>query len=148
MRVEAYLTAPERARAGAVGLHLLVNGRPVRDRPLARAVAQAYGSVLEPGRYPVGVVYVDVPLSQVDVNVHPQKAEVRFADGRSLFDAVTRELHVALSRAFSLPAGSGFRPRPYAFRSPASTPDPWQLAPGDAAAPAPPDPGQRLDLTV
>jgi len=104
MRIEAYLAPPERARAGAVGLHLLVNGRPVRDRPLARAVAQAYGSVLEAGRYPVGVVYVEVPPASVDVNVHPQKAEVRFADGRALFDAVTRELHTALARAFSLPA--------------------------------------------
>src|SRR5579872_2216690 len=84
LRVEAFLAAPERARAGAVGLHLLVNGRPVRDRQLARAVAQAYGSVLEPGRYPVGVVYVEVPPSEVDVNVHPQKAEVRFAEGRAL----------------------------------------------------------------
>ncbi len=104
MRVEAHLTPPERARAGALGLHLLVNGRPVRDRGLARAVAQAYGSVLEPGRYPVGVVYIDLPPADVDVNVHPQKAEVRFADARALFDAVTRELHEALARAFSLPA--------------------------------------------
>ncbi|HEX4447013.1 MAG TPA: DNA mismatch repair endonuclease MutL, partial [Polyangiaceae bacterium] len=104
MHIEAHLAPPERARAGATGLHLLVNGRAVRDRALARAVAQAYGSVLEPGRYPVGVVYVDVPSSEVDVNVHPQKAEVRFADGRALFDAVTRELHSALARAFSLPA--------------------------------------------
>jgi len=110
MRVEAYLAAPERARAGTVGLHLLVNGRPVRDRPLARAVAQAYGSVLEPGRYPVGVVYVEVPPDRVDVNVHPQKAEVRFADGRALLDAVTRELHAALARAFSLPALGAGRP--------------------------------------
>jgi DNA mismatch repair protein MutL len=104
MRVEAHLAPPERARAGAAGLHLLVNGRPVRDRALARAVAQAYGSVLEPGRYPVGVVYVEVPAAEVDVNVHPQKAEVRFADARALFDAVTRELHAALASAFSLPA--------------------------------------------
>jgi len=104
MEVEAHLAPPERARAGAAGLHLLVNGRPVRDRALARAVAQAYGSVLEPGRYPVGVVYVEVPAADVDVNVHPQKAEVRFADARALFDAVTRELHAALARAFSLPA--------------------------------------------
>jgi DNA mismatch repair protein MutL len=103
LRIEAHLAPPERARAGAVGLTLLVNGRPVRDRALARAVAQAYGSVLEPGRYPVGVVYVDLPPDQVDVNVHPQKAEVRFAEGRALFDAVTRELHTALARAFSLP---------------------------------------------
>jgi DNA mismatch repair protein MutL len=104
MQLEAHLAPPERARAGATGLHLLVNGRPVRDRALARAVAQAYGSVLEPGRYPVGVVYVEVPAAEVDVNVHPQKAEVRFADARALFDAVTRELHTGLARAFSLPA--------------------------------------------
>jgi DNA mismatch repair protein MutL len=110
MRVEAYLAPPERARAGAVGLHLIVNGRPVRDRSMARAVAQAYGSVLESGRYPVGIVHVDVPPAEVDVNVHPQKAEVRFADGRALFDAMTRELHGALARAFSLPALGQGRP--------------------------------------
>jgi DNA mismatch repair protein MutL len=149
LRIEGHLTAPERARAGAVGLHLLVNGRPVRDRPLARAVAQAYGSVLEPGRYPVGAVYVDLPPDQVDVNVHPQKAEVRFADGRALYDAVTRELHAALARAFNLPA-LGTR-RPWSFhRAPRETSDageplttrfvaegdpqalggdPWELAP-------------------
>ena len=50
MRIEAHLAPPERARAGAVALTLLVNGRPVRARALARAVAQAYRSVLEPGR--------------------------------------------------------------------------------------------------
>jgi DNA mismatch repair protein MutL len=104
LRIEAHLASPERARAGALGLRVFVNGRPVRDRPLARAVAQAYGSVLEPGRYPVGVVYVDLPSDVVDVNVHPQKAEVRFADARAVHDATTRELHAALGRAFSLPA--------------------------------------------
>jgi DNA mismatch repair protein MutL len=138
MRIEAHLAGPERARAGAVGLHLYVNGRPVRDRQLARAVAQAYGSVLEPGRYPVGVVHVDLPPAQVDVNVHPQKAEVRFSDGRALLAAVTRELHQALARAFSVPALGATR----AWSTPASyppaagvdpvsgaTPDPWRLAP-------------------
>ena len=106
MRIEAYLAPPERARAGAVALYIFVNGRPVKDRQLTRAVAQAYGSVLEPGRYPVGVVYLELPPEMVDVNVHPQKAEVRFADGRGIFDAVTRELHAALAEAFSLPAFS------------------------------------------
>jgi DNA mismatch repair protein MutL len=104
LRIEAYLAPPERARSGAVALHLLVNGRPVRDRQLARAVAQAYGSVLEPGRYPVGVVYVDLPSDWVDVNVHPQKAEVRFSDARAVQDAVARELHAALGKAFGVPA--------------------------------------------
>jgi DNA mismatch repair protein MutL len=141
LRIEAYLSAPERARAGAVGLHLFVNGRPVRDRQLARAVAQAYGSVLEPGRYPVGVVYLDLPPDQVDVNVHPQKAEVRFAEGRALFDAVLRELHSALGRAFNIPSlgspggsarrwGStryGAQPSS-ALADAVPSPDPWKLA--------------------
>jgi DNA mismatch repair protein MutL len=103
MRFEAHLAPPERARSGAVALHLFVNGRPVKDRHLARAIANAYGSVLEAGRYPVGVFYLELPLDRVDVNVHPQKAEVRFADGRGVHDAVTRELHAGLGRAFSLP---------------------------------------------
>jgi DNA mismatch repair protein MutL len=140
LRIEAHLAAPERARAGTVGLHLLVNGRPVRDRQLARAVAQAYGSVLEPGRYPVGVVYVDLPLDQVDVNVHPQKAEVRFADGRALFDAVTRELHASLSRAFNLPAlgaarWPAARPPPFSREAP-SDPQTTRFVAEEAAAAA------------
>jgi len=117
VRLEAMLAPPERARAGATGLSVLVNGRPVRDRMLARAVAQAYGSVLEGGRYPLGIVWVDLPPEMVDVNVHPQKAEVRFADARALFDAVTRELHAALAHAFGLPA-LGAHPQAPVFRSP------------------------------
>jgi len=113
LRLEAMLAAPERARSGTTGLALLVNGRPVRDRVLARAVANSYGSVLEGGRYPVGVVWLDLPAELVDINVHPQKAEVRFTDGRGVFDAITRELHDALGRAFGLPeVGNPFaRPR-------------------------------------
>ena len=145
MRIEAYLAPPERARAGAVALYVFVNGRPVKDRQLTRAVAQAYGSVLEPGRYPVGVVYLELPPEMVDVNVHPQKAEVRFADGRGIFDAVTRELHAALAEAFSLPAFSHTfwrpgvsaavmhtvpLPEPFPTSGPGPVAiDPWQLSP-------------------
>ena len=111
VRIEAHLGPPERARAGAGALHLIVNGRPVRDRPLARAVAQAYGSVLEGGRFPIGVVYIDLPPELVDVNVHPQKAEVRFEDGRALFDAITREIFAGLAKVFAIPAlGPSSRP--------------------------------------
>jgi DNA mismatch repair protein MutL len=159
LRVEAYLAPPERARAGAVALYVFVNGRPVKDRQLTRAIAQAYGSVLEPGRYPVGVVYIELPPDMVDVNVHPQKAEIRFADARGVLDAVTRELHAALAHAFNLPAFSHahgwWKPgasqtqapsaaapsasllattvgAPHLAASPAA--DPWQLAPPHAEA--------------
>jgi DNA mismatch repair protein MutL len=106
LAVEAHLSRPEHARAGAGGLRLLVNGRPVRDRSLLHTISQAYGSVLERGRYPRGVVYVDLPPALVDVNVHPQKGEVRFADHRAVTDAVYHLLSTELSRAFSLPTPS------------------------------------------
>ncbi|MBN1653481.1 MAG: DNA mismatch repair endonuclease MutL [Deltaproteobacteria bacterium] len=90
IRIIAALGAPERARAGMSHLHLFVNHRPVRDTALSRAVVYAYGSVLAPGRYPIGAVRVEIPPSEVDVNVHPQKLEVRFANERIVLDDITR----------------------------------------------------------
>jgi DNA mismatch repair protein MutL len=104
LSVEAFLGRPEKARAGGNGLRLLVNGRPIRDRAILHTIAQAYGSVLERGRYPRGVVYLDLPPELVDVNVHPQKSEVRFADGRATCDALYQILSAELGRAFSLPS--------------------------------------------
>ncbi|MFK7990706.1 MAG: DNA mismatch repair endonuclease MutL [Sandaracinaceae bacterium] len=139
--VLAMLGAPEAARAGAGGLHLFVNRRPVRDRALARAVAFAYGSVLPPGRYPVGVVHIAVDPTQVDVNVHPQKAEVRFAAGRAVMDALTRVLADGLgTSAWRGPAARGgafwgnrLSSGPAAPSQAADVdPDPWGLSPGSA----------------
>lgn len=104
LSVEAYLAPPERARTSGASLRLFVNDRLVRDRTLLRTVGLAYGSVLPPGRYPVGVVFVELPPSLVDVNVHPQKAEVRFADGRAVSDAMFHILSLELGRAFGIPA--------------------------------------------
>jgi DNA mismatch repair protein MutL len=92
LAVRALLGAPEDARTGAAGLHVFVNGRPVRDRNLARSIAFAYGSVMPPGRYPSGVVHLTLDAGEVDVNVHPQKAEVRFERGREIHELVTRIL--------------------------------------------------------
>jgi len=123
LRVEAYLSRPEQSRTGATGLRLLVNGRIVRDRAVTATIAQAYGSVLERGRYPRGVVYIDLASELVDVNVHPQKAEVRFADPRAVTDALYGLLARELASALSLPrpqrsawgarrAGPGWPPAP------------------------------------
>lgn len=108
VRVRALLGAPEDARSGATGLHVFVNARPVRERNLARSVAFAYGSVMPPGRYPIGVVHVDLDPHEVDVNVHPQKAEVRFQRGREVLDAVTRVIAQGLgTSAWRGPAARG-----------------------------------------
>lgn len=122
LKVEAYLARPERARQGAGGLRLMVNGRAVRDRGLLTTVAQAYGSVLERGRYPRGAVYLDLPSRWLDVNVHPRKMEVRFSDPRTVTDAVYRILSAALSTAFGIPtqSRSSWSKRPPADPAPGS----------------------------
>ena len=103
LSVDAFLSGPERARQGATGLRILLNGRPIKDRGLAGTIAHAYGSILERGRYPRGVVYLDLLGHLVDVNVHPQKLEVRFADPRAVSDAlygiISRGLGDALAHA-------------------------------------------------
>ncbi len=111
VQVRALLGAPEDARSGATALHMFVNGRPVRERGLARSVAFAYGSVMPPGRYPVGVVHIDLDPTEVDVNVHPQKAEVRFQRGREVLDAVTR----VLAQGLGTSAWRGPTPRSHEF---------------------------------
>jgi DNA mismatch repair protein MutL len=109
LSVEAYLSRPERARPGAGSLSIFVNGRHVRDRTLARSIALAYGSVLEAGRFPLGVAYLDLPPDLVDVNVHPQKTEVRFADGRAISDALYKIVMGSVVSAFGLPDPGGYR---------------------------------------
>lgn len=99
LKLVAVLGPPERARAGANAIALYVNGRHVRDRLLLRAVAQAYGSVLEPGRYPVGALLIEVPPGDVDVNVHPQKTEVRFATQNGVFEGVVALLRESIGAA-------------------------------------------------
>ncbi len=143
LRVEAFLSRPEQARAGAGGLTILVNGRPVRDRAILVTIAQAYGSVLERGRYPRGVVYIDLAPELVDVNVHPQKAEVRFADPRAASDAVYQILSKALVSAFSLPPVS----RAAWGRGPARPIEP-AIVPLKEELPAPPLPKLERELPL
>jgi DNA mismatch repair protein MutL len=140
LKVEAFLSRPERARAASTALTLYVNQRLVRDRSLARAVAQAYGSVLPAGRYPVGVVFLEMNPELVDINVHPQKAEVRFADGRAVGEALFRILADELARAFGMPVATRTWNRPHADSpvTPATQPEPWTFS-----QPAEPQTGVR-----
>lgn len=81
-RVTGYAALPTLHGATARGQHLFVNGRPVRDKALLSAVRAAYGDVLPSGRYPLAVLFIDIPPQDVDVNVHPAKTEVRFRDAQ------------------------------------------------------------------
>ncbi|MBL7662565.1 DNA mismatch repair endonuclease MutL [bacterium] len=96
-QVEALLSKPLENVPTAQKLRLFVNGRSVRDKLLLSAVRDGYGQYLKPGRYPLGALALTLPTDLVDVNVHPQKSEVRFVDSRSVFLAVSRAIKTALS---------------------------------------------------
>lgn len=97
--VLAILGPPERARAGAGSLYTYVANRFIRDKTLLGAVSQAFGGTLERGRYPVGMILLTPPAKSFDVNVHPQKTEVRFADTPAVFRAVVRVVGEMVSRS-------------------------------------------------
>ncbi|MEA3404526.1 MAG: DNA mismatch repair endonuclease MutL [Pseudomonadota bacterium] len=87
--------------------YLFVNGRIVRDRLLSYAVKQAYADVLYHGRHPAYLLFLEIPHDLVDVNVHPAKYEVRFANGRWVYDFLRRSVREAVSRPVSAEQGSG-----------------------------------------
>ncbi len=103
IRVRGYAALPEYDHANRSKITLFVNGRPVQDAKLAYAVIQAYHTLLMTGRYPVAVIVVDVPPEDVDVNVHPAKAEVRFREAEAVFSAVQRAVRQALLAALPVP---------------------------------------------
>lgn len=90
MQIELYLSPPEVHISEASGVYLFVNQRPVRDRMLLSAITSAYGGMLPKGRYPLMVLFLELPTQHVDVNVHPQKTQVRFRNERQVA-AVVRD---------------------------------------------------------
>ncbi len=108
VRVEVHLAPPEEALQSARRVHLLVNRRAVRDRGLLSAVQLGFGEVLERGRHPLAVVSISMPGADVDVNVHPQKLEVRLARPAEIFAAVRHAVGRVVAEA-------GFSSAPQAY---------------------------------
>src|SRR5438034_60302 len=77
-RVRGFVSAPRERRTSRDAQFLFVNGRFVRDRLIGRALSEGYRSILPHGVYPAALLFIEVPLEEVDVNVHPAKTEVRF----------------------------------------------------------------------
>jgi DNA mismatch repair protein MutL len=113
-------------------LTFFVNGRWVQDLSLASAVLQAYRGMLMVGRYPLVVLFIQVPADQVDVNVHPTKAEVRFADRERVFSALQRAIRRALLAYSPLPTLEPMQPG-LAWRPLTARPEPPPLEEADVA---------------
>lgn len=111
VHVAGLIERPVDVGTGSRRVHLTVNGRAVRDAGLARAAESAYRSTIPAGLRPSMVLEIVLPADQVDVNVHPTKAEVRFRDRWNLERAIERAVHRALGSpgsAATVAAGAWF----------------------------------------
>ena len=111
--VTALLGLPEHARATREGQVFLVNRRWIQSPLLGAALRQAYGNLIPPGRFPAATVWLSVPPARLDVNVHPTKREVRFADEDTIFGlvgATCAKPLVALHPPFTVVRGGSTEP--------------------------------------
>jgi DNA mismatch repair protein MutL len=119
--LRAYVSRPDAHRATTAGIHLFVNGRPVRDRLMRHALLQVYRDLIPRGRFPTAVLFLSLPTSAVDVNVHPAKWEVRFDDPQSFHHLVTATVRDAISGRGWL--GEADSPAPGTGAMPGGQPD-------------------------
>jgi tetratricopeptide (TPR) repeat protein len=110
--VYGYISIPSLHRANRNHLTFFVNGRWVQDRMLSYAVSEAYHTLLPTGRYPIVVLGLKLSPSQVDINVHPTKSEIRFLDSNAVFAAVQKAVRRTLLEQAPIPKITG-RPLPW-----------------------------------
>jgi DNA mismatch repair protein MutL len=103
-RVTGFVSAPRDRRTSRDSQYLFVNRRFVRDRMIGRALSEAYRSILPHGVYPAALLFIETPLEEVDVNVHPAKTEVRFRRQAAVADMVRESVRSALASASYVPS--------------------------------------------
>ncbi len=102
-RVHGLIADPCVDKSNGKMQYFFVNGRWIRDRTLGAAVQEGYRGLLMQGKYAVAFLFVEMPADQLDVNVHPTKAEVRFRDSSSVFQLVRAAIREKLSEMELVP---------------------------------------------
>jgi len=144
-RVTGMVGLPKVSRSGRGYLSFFVNRRWVNSRMLARAVEEAYHGLLMVGRHPVAVINISLPAQDVDVNIHPTKSEVKFANERAVFSAVYRAVRQALAEQTPVPSVETATKTvfPSMVREPSA---PAYVGAGVGLAPPPPTPVTALPV--
>lgn len=105
-RIEGFCSPVGITRSNRRDIHFFVNGRLIQDVGMTSALVNAYHSYLMVGRFPIAVVFLEVPPHEVDINIHPAKAEVRFADARAVTGKLVRAVRLALLASSPAPTFS------------------------------------------
>jgi DNA mismatch repair protein MutL len=137
LEVEGVIAEPDLARRDGKLELLFVNGRRARESSSLHAVRQAYREYLMGGRFPVYALHVALPPDQVDVNIHPRKAEVRFVDARMVAGRLHETVRAALLGRAGAPIAGGIAVAPDLPRARSGFP---QLPAGLFGEPLPPSP--------
>ena len=103
MTVHGYIVKPHAGRPNRSMQHFFVNGRYVKSRLMQAALEESYRNAIITGKYPSGAVFLELPLSAVDVNVHPAKTEVKFSQEKPVFEAVYVACKNALAAGDNIP---------------------------------------------
>ncbi|HEY7856802.1 MAG TPA: DNA mismatch repair endonuclease MutL, partial [Terriglobales bacterium] len=141
-----FASRPELQKLNRNSIFIFVNRRLVRDRLLQHAVSSAYYNLLPTDTYPAVLLFLDLPFSEVDVNVHPSKTEVRFQRQSLVHDAVRDAIRSALSA--QRPVASFLRERTaHPSASPSFAPAP-PTRPWSEALAMPFSPGAAADLGI
>ena len=98
-RVSGFISAPRERRTTRDAQYFFVNNRFVRDKTIAGGLLEGYRSVLPHGVYPVAFLFLELPLEEIDVNVHPAKTEIRFRRGEAVKDVIAEAVRSALASA-------------------------------------------------
>lgn len=118
IKLWGWLANPEYARSQTDQQYFFVNGRVIRDRLINHAIRQAYADSLYEGRHPSYVLYLEIDPSEVDVNVHPTKHEVRFRENRLVHDFILQKIQQAL-----FPEDSALETEPVNIANPERQPE-------------------------
>jgi len=96
IHLSGWLGLPDAHRPQTDVQYFFINGRVIRDRVINHAIRSAFGEIIPAGRHPAFVLYLELPLEKVDVNVHPTKHEVRFRDARLIHGLITAAIQDGL----------------------------------------------------
>lgn len=98
-KISGFVSAPRERRTTRDSQYFFVNKRFVRDKTIAGGLLEGFRSVLPHGVYPVAFLFLEMPLDEIDVNVHPAKTEVRFRRGEAVKDVIAEAIRSALAKA-------------------------------------------------
>ena len=97
IRVSGLIGKPELARGNRTRQTLFVNGRYIKNHVIAKVAEEAYRNTIMVGRFPFFVISIDLPPEQVDVNVHPAKTEIKFANEKQIYDVAYHAIRSAIA---------------------------------------------------